>query len=192
MVGLFYLQSRSLQLGRSAASARPLFLLFAQVVRSSAPARDQRASEVSGGAELRGVSRPHHHGRVAEVLPEYERTDLSAWVEMRGHVDYRFFYPTIQLRPHVGARTLLHIGTHRREYKDLNPNNLYYMQWRFQGLVKSPFVEDINLGESRVAFNWLLSLYKKLRNASMVIGETAEVVKGSEVNHIARTRSQSL
>ena len=54
----------------------------------------------------------------------------------------RFFYPTIQLRPTAGARTLLHIGTHRKEYKDLDPNHLYYMQWRCQGLVKSPFVED--------------------------------------------------
>ena len=36
----------------------------------------------------------------------------------------RYFYPTIQLRPAAGARTLLHIGTHRREYRDLDPNHL--------------------------------------------------------------------
>ena len=38
-----------------------------------------------------------------------------------------YFFPTIQLRPAAGARTLLHIGTHRREYSDLDPNHLYYM-----------------------------------------------------------------
>ena len=87
---------------------------------------------------------------------------------------------------------MLHIGTHRREYKDLDPNHLYYMQWRFQGLVKSPFVEDVGLGESRTAFDWLYSLYKRLRNASMAIGDTMEIVNGGEANRIARNRSHSL
>ena len=186
------MQSRSLQLERSAASERTQLVLLAQVARPSAPARHQRASAVSGRAELRGVSRTHHHGNIAQVLPKYVRADLSSWVDASERMKCRFFYPTIQLHPRVGARTLLHIGTHRREYKDLNPNNLYYMQWRFQGLVKSPFVEDVGLGESRAAFEWLFSLYKKLRNASMVIGETTEIVRGGEMNQIARNRSQSL
>ena len=60
---------------------------------------------------------------------------------------FSFFCPTVQIWPASGARTLLHIGTHRKEYKDLDPNHLHYMRWRLQGLVKSPFVEDVNLGE---------------------------------------------
>ena len=192
MVGLIHLQSRSFQLERSAAPERTQLVLLAQMVRPSAAACHQRASSVSGRAELRGLSGTHHHGNFAQVLPKHVRVDLSSWVGARERMKCRFFYPTIQLHPRVGARTLLHIGTHRREYKDLDPNNLYYMQWRFQGLVKSPFVEDVGLGESRAAFDWLFSLYKKLRNASMVIGETTEIVRGEEMNQIARNRSQSL
>lgn len=79
----------------------------------------------------------------------------------------RFFCPTIQVWPASGARTLLHIGTHRKEYKDLDPNHLYYMRWRLQGLVKSPFVDDVDIGESRKAFAWLWKCYKEMRNQSI-------------------------
>ncbi|KAK8809441.1 hypothetical protein WA171_001019, partial [Blastocystis sp. BT1] len=100
-----------------------------------------------------------------------------------------YFYPTIQLRPAAGARTLLHIGTHRREYRDLDPNHLYYMQWRLKGLERSPFVEDVNLAESRDAYQWIFGLYKKLKNTSLVVGETSEKVKAlSKTDAIARNR----
>lgn len=66
-----------------------------------------------------------------------------------------YFFPTIQLRPAAGARTLLHIGTHRREYSDLDPNHLYYMQWRLKGLERCPFVEDVTLAESRDTYRWI-------------------------------------
>ena len=77
-----------------------------------------------------------------------------------------FFCPTIQVWPASGARTLLHIGTHRKEYKDLDPNHLYYMRWRLQGLVKSPFVDDVDIGDSRKAFEWLWKFYREMRNQS--------------------------
>ena len=105
----------------------------------------------------------------------------------------RYFYPTIQLRPAAGARTLLHIGTHRREYRDLDPNHLYYMQWRLKGLERSPFVEDVTLAESRDAYRWIFGLYKKLKNTSLLVGETSEKVQAlSKINSIPRSRSHSL
>ena len=82
--------------------------------------------------------------------------------------------------PVSGARTLLHIGTHRKEYSDLDPNHLYYMQWRLQGLVQSPFVEDVHLAESRHAYNWLFSLYRKLKNSSILLGDMSKSVKSLE------------
>ena len=106
---------------------------------------------------------------------------------------FSFSCPTVQIWPASGARTLLHIGTHRKEYKDLDPNHLYYMRWRLQGLVKSPFVEDVNLGESRKAFNWVYDLYKQLKNASIRIDNITEVVTTiRNVNEIPRSRSNSL
>ena len=79
---------------------------------------------------------------------------------------HRIFIPTIQIKPTAGARTLLHIGTHRREYKQLDPNHLYYMQWRLRGLERSPYVKDVSLMESREAYQWVDSLYRQLKLAS--------------------------
>lgn len=108
-------------------------------------------------------------------------------------VSRRFFFPTIQLWPATGARTLLHIGTHRKEYKDLNPNHLYYMQWRLQGLVQSPFVEDVHLAESRFAYNWLFSLYRKLKNSSILLGDMSKSVMAlQDTNMAPRMRANSL
>lgn len=89
--------------------------------------------------------------------------------------------------PASGARTLLHIGTHRNEYCDLDPNHLYYMRWRLQGLVKSPFVDDVSLGESRTAFQWLFKLYIEMKNQSIRL-ETRE----HPLDVISRKRSHSV
>ena len=70
---------------------------------------------------------------------------------------------------------------------------MYYMQWRLKGLERSPFVEDVNLAESRDAYQWIFGLYKKLKNTSLVVGETSEKVKAlSKTDAIARNRSHSL
>lgn len=104
-----------------------------------------------------------------------------------------YFFPTIQLRPAAGARTLLHIGTHRREYSDLDPNHLYYMQWRLKGLERCPFVEDVTLAESRDTYRWIFELYKRLKNTSMLVGNTSERVRELSRNDcIPRERSHSL
>ncbi len=67
------------------------------------------------------------------------------------------------------------------------------MQWRLKGLERSPFVEDVNLAESRDAYQWIFGLYKKLKNTSLVVGETSEKVKAlSKTDAIARNRSHSL
>lgn len=106
---------------------------------------------------------------------------------------YSFFCPTIQVWPASGARTLLHIGTHRKEYKDLDPNHLYYMRWRLQGLVKSPFVDDVSIGESRKAFEWLYDLYKQMHDISININDVSESMEEiRNVNNISRSRSYSL
>ena len=57
---------------------------------------------------------------------------------------------------------------------------------------KKSFVEDVNMGESRSAYDWLFTLYKKLKNASMNIGELMESAKVCDNNCIIRERSHSL
>ena len=54
-------------------------------------------------------------------------------------------------------------------------------------------MEDVNLAESRDAYRWIYGLYKKLKNTSLVVGETSEKVKAlSKTNAISRSRSHSL
>ena len=107
---------------------------------------------------------------------------------------FRFFIPTIQIKPAAGARTLLHIGTHRREYEQLDPNHLYYMQWRLRGLERSPYVEDVSLTESREAYQWMDSLYRKLKQVSCEVdgvSERLQEVMEKEGGGVVRGRSQS-
>ena len=106
----------------------------------------------------------------------------------------RLFIPTIQIKPAAGARTLLHIGTHRREYEQLDPNHLYYMQWRLRGLERSPYVEDVSLTESREVYQWIDSLYRKLKQVSCEVegvSERLQEVMKKEEGGVVRGRSQS-
>lgn len=67
------------------------------------------------------------------------------------------------------------------------------MQWRLKGLERSPFVEDVTLAESRDAYHWIFELYRRLKNTSMLVGETSERVRELSGNDcIPRERSHSL
>ena len=66
---------------------------------------------------------------------------------------YRFFIPTVQLRATKGARTLIQLGTHRNQYRDLEPNHMYIMQRRVFGLQRCKYVKDVDIVESQSAFN---------------------------------------
>ena len=102
-----------------------------------------------------------------------------------------YFFPTIQLRPAAGARTLLHIGTHRREYSDLDPNHLYYMQWRLKGLERCPFVEDVTLADN--VFDNDLCVPGRAAITIYVDGESGRIrrhrnirLKGNQFLHCAK------
>lgn len=78
------------------------------------------------------------------------------------------------------------------------------MQWRLRGLERSPYVEDVSILESRKAYMWLDSLYRKLKQISCEVigvadrlqwiqdneGETEEKVI-ENIMQISRSRSQS-
>ena len=62
-----------------------------------------------------------------------------------------FFIPTVQIYASSGARTLLLLGTHRNQYKYLDPNHMYMMRRRLFGLQRCRYVKDVEIGESRRA-----------------------------------------
>ena len=67
------------------------------------------------------------------------------------------------------------------------------MQWRLKGLERCPFVEDVTLAESRDTYRWIFELYKRLKNTSMLVGDTSKRVRELSRNDcIPRERSHSL
>ena len=62
-----------------------------------------------------------------------------------------FFIPTVQIYASSGARTLLLLGTHRNQYKYLDPNHMYEVRRSIRGLQPCAYVKDVDLGESRRA-----------------------------------------
>ena len=62
-----------------------------------------------------------------------------------------FFIPTVQIYASSGARTLLLLGTHRNQYKYLDPNHMYEIRRSIFGLRPCHYVKDIEIGESRRA-----------------------------------------
>lgn len=57
------------------------------------------------------------------------------------------------MRASKGSRTLIHLGTHRNQYRDLEPNHMYIMRRRIFGLQKCRYVKDADVSESRSVFN---------------------------------------
>lgn len=64
----------------------------------------------------------------------------------------RLFIPTIQVQASKGSRTLLHLGTHRNQYRGLEPNHMYIINWRIFGLRRCRFVKDVDMAESQRVF----------------------------------------
>lgn len=65
----------------------------------------------------------------------------------------RIFIPTVQLHASKGSRTLVHLGTHRNQYRDLEPNHMYIMRRRIFGLQRCKYVKDVDPAESQIVFN---------------------------------------
>ena len=64
-------------------------------------------------------------------------------------VGRRFFIPTIQVQAYKGSRTLLHLGTHRQQYRDLEPNHMYTIYRSVLGLRRCKYVKDVDIAESQ-------------------------------------------
>lgn len=64
-----------------------------------------------------------------------------------------WFIPTIQVHASKGSRTLLHLGTHRRQYAKLCPNHMYTIRRRIFGLQQCRYVKDVSIGESIRVFD---------------------------------------
>ena len=63
------------------------------------------------------------------------------------------FIPTVQVHASKGSRTLLHLGTHRNQYANLDPNHMYIIRRRVFGLQRCRYVKDVGIAESRLVFD---------------------------------------